>query len=223
MQKGHKDHFNCTVIMVHPKKTILMCSTHLTIGHRALLTAELQGTRRNMLAAVTKSFARAAGASGARRAPLLSAQTLFFSTEAASSSPVEQPKRTKLKIPTKRAASLLLQLEAEAVAKASEGKDIDNFKPGDSVEVQYLLSRTGGRVQRVKGVVLARRNRGTGSSFVIRNHIGGYGYEQKIFLHSPLLQSVKVLQEAFIHKGKKRVRRAKLFYLREKAPSFTTV
>lgn len=54
-------------------------------------------------------------------------------------------------------------------------------------------------------------------------HIGGYGYEQKIFLHSPLLQSVKVLQEAFIHKGKKRVRRANLFYLREKAPTFTTV
>lgn len=54
-------------------------------------------------------------------------------------------------------------------------------------------------------------------------HIGGYGYEQKIFLHSPLLQSVKVLKEAFIHNGKKRVRRAKLFYLREKAPTFTTV
>ncbi|KAF1791592.1 Translation protein SH3-like domain [Phytophthora cactorum] len=124
----------------------------------------------------------------------------------AASQCTEQPKRTKLKIPTKRAASLLQQLEAEAVAKASEGKDIDSFKPGDSVEVQYLLNRTGGRVQRVKGVVLARRNRGTGSSFVIRNHIGGYGYEQKIFLHSPLLQSVKVLQEAFIHKGKKRVR-----------------
>lgn len=133
------------------------------------------------------------------------------------------------------------------------GKDIDEFKPGDSVEVQYLLSRTGGKVQRVKGVVLARRNRGTGSSFIIRNvsgvhlcdvfvticsppnnaicvflcankqHIGGYGYEQKIFLHSPLLQSVKVLQEAFIHKGKKRVRRANLFYLRDKAPNFTTV
>ncbi|KAL4147272.1 hypothetical protein PRNP1_011028 [Phytophthora ramorum] len=175
-----------------------------------------------MLAAATKSFVRAAGAAGSRRVPLFSAQVSLFSAEASPAVP-EQPKRAKLKIPTKRAASLLLQLEAEAVAKAAEGKDIDNFKPGDSVEVQYLLSRTGARVQRVKGVVLARRNRGTGSSFVIRNHIGGYGYEQKIFLHSPLLQSVKVLQEAFIHKGKKRVRRAKLFYLREKAPSFTTV
>lgn len=157
-----------------------------------------------------------------------------------------------------RAAALLQQLNVEAVEKSFVGKDIDEFKPGDSVEVQYLLNRSGGKVQRVKGVVLARRNRGTGSSFIIRNvsvcrsflvsvqtcllvpilqlilfvyvlrdldqqHIGGYGYEQKIFLHSPLLQSVKVLQEAFIHKGKKRVRRASLFYLRDKAPNFTTV
>ncbi|CAI5736997.1 unnamed protein product [Peronospora destructor] len=174
-----------------------------------------------MLAAVTKSFVRVTSAAKLRHASLLNAQA-HFSTKNVMPG-IEQPKRTKLKIPTKRAASLLQQLEAEAVIKASDGKGIDNFKPGDSVEVQYLLSRTGGRVQRVKGVVLARRNRGTGSSFVIRNHIGGYGYEQKIFLHSPLLQSVKVLQEAFIHKGKKRVRRAKLFYLREKAPSFTTV
>lgn len=121
-----------------------------------------------MLAAATKSFVRIAGAAGSRRAPLFSAQVSLFTTEVAT--PVtEQTKRTKLKIPTKRAASLLQQLEAEAVAKAADGKDIDNFKPGDSVEVQYLLSRTGGRVQRVKGVVLARRNRGTGSSFVIRN------------------------------------------------------
>jgi large subunit ribosomal protein L19 len=57
----------------------------------------------------------------------------------------------------------------------------------------------------------------------LRQHIGGYGYEQKIFLHSPLLQSVKVLQEAFIHRGKKRVRRASLFYLRDKPPNLTTV
>ncbi|CAH0473230.1 unnamed protein product [Peronospora belbahrii] len=176
-----------------------------------------------MLAAVTKSFTQVARAVKIHRVPLPSVQTFLFSTETLEKSSTEPLKRTKLKIPTKRAASLLQQLEAEAVAKASVGKNIENFKPGDSVEVQYLLSRTGGRVQRVKGVVLARRNRGTGSSFVIRNHIGGFGYEQKIFLHSPLLQSVKVLQEAFIHKGKKRVRRAKLFYLREKAPSFTTV
>ncbi|CAI5742315.1 unnamed protein product [Hyaloperonospora brassicae] len=176
-----------------------------------------------MLAAATKRLGRAAGAFAWHRAPLLRAHWSPVSTDVAAPSVAEPPKRNKLKIPTKRAAALLQQLEAEAVANASTGKEIEAFKPGDAVEVQYLLSRTGGRVQRVKGVVLARRNRGTSSSFVIRNHIGGYGYEQKIFLHSPLLQSVKVLQEAFIHKGKKRVRRAKLFYLREKAPSLTTV
>ncbi|KAI9916535.1 hypothetical protein PsorP6_017217 [Peronosclerospora sorghi] len=175
-----------------------------------------------MLAAATRHMMSFTRIATSRQTPLLHAQSSFLSTGSMKST-TEPLKRTKLKIPTKRAASLLQQLEAEAVAKASEGKEIENFKPGDSVEVHYMLSRTGGRVQRVKGVVLARRNRGPASSFVIRNHIGGYGYEQKIFLHSPLLQSVKVLQEAFIHKGKKRVRRAKLFYLREKAPSFTTV
>ncbi|CEG45083.1 ribosomal protein l19 [Plasmopara halstedii] len=178
-----------------------------------------------MLATVVKNFMRVVGATGPRHSSFLTASASFFSTKAPNSEmpATDNPKRTKLKIPTKRAASLLQQLEAEAVAKASEGKNIVDFNPGDSVEVHYLLSRTSSRVQRVKGVVLARRNRGTGSSFVIRNHIGGYGFEQKIFLCSPLLQSVKLLQKSFIHKGKKRVRRAKLYYLREKAPSITTV
>ncbi|TDH72168.1 hypothetical protein CCR75_000995 [Bremia lactucae] len=176
-----------------------------------------------MLAAI-KSFGSVASAARSRGLLFLSTQITLPTSKASDLvTPFEKNKHTKLKIPTKRAASLLQQLEAEAVANYSKGKHIETFKPGDSVEVHYLLSRTSSRVQRVKGVVLARRNRGTGSSFILRNHIGGYGYEQKIFLHSPLLQSVKVLQEAFIHKGKKRVRRAKLFYLREKAPSFTTV
>ncbi|KAF1318205.1 Ribosomal protein l19, partial [Globisporangium splendens] len=185
-----------------------------------------------MLATALKTFATSAArrTAASSASVLFSAQHALFSTEgpaAAVTAAVDaenvQKKRTKLKIPTKRAAALLQQLNAEVVEKSLTEKDIDEFKPGDSVEVQYLLSRSSGKVQRVKGVVLARRNRGTGSSFIIRNHIGGYGYEQKIFLHSPLLQSVKVLQEAFIHKGKKRVRRANLFYLRDKAPNFTTV
>ena len=126
-----------------------------------------------MLAAATKRLGRAAGAFAWRPAPLLSAHRSLVSTDAAAAPSVaDPPKRNKLKIPTKRAAALLQQLEAEAVASASKGKEIEAFKPGDSVEVQYLLSRTGGRVQRVKGVVLARRNRGTSSSFVIRNVSG---------------------------------------------------
>ncbi|GLE04987.1 hypothetical protein PINS_up013971 [Pythium insidiosum] len=181
-----------------------------------------------MLAAVAKSVIGGIARPTVRASRLAPSVSALFSTAASTETPVasavqQEKKRTKLKEPSKRAGSLLLQLEQEAVAKLSAGKDIDEFKPGDAVEVTYLLSRTSGKTQRVKGVVLARRNRGTGSSFIIRNHIGGYGYEQKIFLHSPLLQSVKVLTEAFIHKGKKRVRRAKLFYLRDKPPSLTTV
>ncbi|TMW62399.1 hypothetical protein Poli38472_009892 [Pythium oligandrum] len=178
-----------------------------------------------MLATAIKAFSSGvARQTTARLLPASSAAaSALFSTSATETPLQQEPKRTKLKIPTKRAAALLQELEQEVVEKSLVGKDIDEFQPGDSVEVQYLLSRTGGKVQRVRGVVLARRNRGTGSSFIIRNHIGGYGYEQKIFLHSPLLQSVKVLKEAFIHNGKKRVRRAKLFYLRDKPPSLTTV
>ncbi|OQS00716.1 hypothetical protein ACHHYP_02864 [Achlya hypogyna] len=129
----------------------------------------------------------------------------------------------KLKHPAKRAAHLMQQLNAEEVAKSAARNHVGKFKPGDAVEVELLLNKTTSKVQRVKGVVIAERNRGLASSFVIRNHIAECGYEQKIFLHSPLLHSVKLLKEKFISNGKKKVRRAKLYYLRDKAPRFTTV
>nr|CCA23061.1 conserved hypothetical protein [Albugo laibachii Nc14] len=77
--------------------------------------------------------------------------------------------RTKLKIPSKRAAFLLLQLNNEQVEKSVVNKNIADFKPGDSVEVQFLLNRTVDKTRKTRGVVIARRNRGVASSFVIRN------------------------------------------------------
>ncbi|RHY28475.1 hypothetical protein DYB32_005947 [Aphanomyces invadans] len=117
------------------------------------------------------------------------------------------------------------QLHAEEVAKATEriGDNFAKFKPGDAVEVELMLNKTTQKIQRIKGVVIAERNRGIASSFTIRNHIAECGYEQKIFKHSPLLMSVKMIKEKFISNGQKKVRRAKLFYLRDKAPRFTTV
>jgi large subunit ribosomal protein L19 len=53
--------------------------------------------------------------------------------------------------------------------------------------------------------------------------IGGVGVERRIPIYSPLLENIKVLQEAFIHKGKKPVRRAKLYYLRDRPDSQSTV
>ncbi|OQS03202.1 hypothetical protein THRCLA_04499 [Thraustotheca clavata] len=129
----------------------------------------------------------------------------------------------KLKHPSKRAAALMQQLHVEEVEKSLSRNHLAKFNPGDAVEVEMVLNKTTNKIQRLKGVVIAERNRGMASSFVIRNHIAECGYEQKIFIHSPLLHSVKLLKEKFISNGKKKVRRAKLYYLRDKAPRFTTV
>ncbi len=86
---------------------------------------------------------------------------------------------------------------------------IPDFGPGDTVRVNYKI-REGGkfRIQPFEGVVIARRQRGTGSSFVVRKVTQGYGVERIFPLHSPLIDGIDV-----IRKG--RVRRAKLYYLRE--------
>ncbi|CAK4679249.1 hypothetical protein LEN26_013824 [Aphanomyces euteiches] len=133
--------------------------------------------------------------------------------------------KTKLNHPSRRAGHLMTQLHAEEVAKAQEriGEKFESFRPGDAVEVELMLNKSTQKTQRIKGVVIAERNRGIASSFTIRNHIAECGFEQKIFKHSPLLVSVKLLKEKFISNGQKKVRRAKLYYLRDKAPRFTTL
>ncbi|KAF0691943.1 Aste57867_16913 [Aphanomyces stellatus] len=132
---------------------------------------------------------------------------------------------TKLNHPTRRAGHLMNQLHVEEVAKATEriGDKICKFRPGDAVEVELMLNKSTQKTQRVKGVVIGERNRGISSSFTIRNHIAECGYEQTIYKHSPLLVSVKMIKEQFFTNGKKKARRAKLFYLRDKAPRFTTL
>jgi large subunit ribosomal protein L19 len=92
-----------------------------------------------------------------------------------------------------------------------------------NIFLQLLASKTFKRRMRVKGIVIARRNRGLGSNFVIRNVIGGCEVERIFPLYSPLVLDVRVLQKAFLHKGQKRVRRAKLYYLRDRPPKQSTV
>lgn len=132
-----------------------------------------------------------------------------------------QPSRQKLKIPTKRAAHLLQQLNEEKVNEYCD--KFPNFRAGDAIEVKIMQNLTSKSIQTVKGVVLGRRNRGLSSTFTLRNHIAGVGFERTIQLYSPMVQSIEVLQEAYIHKGRKRVRRSKLYYLRDKPSKLTTV
>jgi large subunit ribosomal protein L19 len=86
--------------------------------------------------------------------------------------------------------------------------DIPEFAPGDTVVVQVKVSEGGReRLQAFEGVVIAKRNRGIGSSFTVRKMSHGEGVERVFMSHSPAIAEVSV-------KRKGDVSRAKLYYLR---------
>jgi large subunit ribosomal protein L19 len=87
--------------------------------------------------------------------------------------------------------------------------DLPQFKPGDTVKVNYkVVEGTRSRVQAYEGVVLKIKNNGFNSSFTVRKISFGEGVERIFPYNSPLIDSVDVL-------GRGKVRRAKLYYLRE--------
>lgn len=100
---------------------------------------------------------------------------------------------------------IIRQLEAEQI----QGQTAPDFAPGDTVVVQVKV-REGNRerLQAFEGLVIARRNRGANSSFTVRKISYGEGVERVFPLYSPNLASIEV-------KRRGRVRRAKLYYLRE--------
>lgn len=90
-------------------------------------------------------------------------------------------------------------------------KERPNFAPGDTVVVQVKV-REGDRerLQAFEGVVIAKRNRGLNSAFTVRKISSGVGVERAFQLHSPLIDSIQVKRQGV-------VRRAKLYYLRERS------
>jgi len=88
--------------------------------------------------------------------------------------------------------------------------DIPEFGPGDTVVVQVKIKEgSRERLQAFEGVVIAKRNRGIHSAFTVRKISYGEGVERVFQTHSPLIESVTV-------KRRGAVRRAKLYYLRER-------
>jgi large subunit ribosomal protein L19 len=103
---------------------------------------------------------------------------------------------------------LIQELEAEAIQGLSEGKDIPDFRAGDTVRVGVRVvegQRT--RVQNFEGVVIARSNRSINSNFTVRKISFGEGVERVFPLYSPNIDSITVVRRGV-------VRRAKLYYLR---------
>ena len=107
--------------------------------------------------------------------------------------------------------NVIEQLEKEEIARLTEGKAIPDFAPGDTVVVNVnVVEGTRKRTQAYEGVVIARRNRGLNSSFIVRKISSGEGVERTFQLYSPTVASIEV-------KRKGDVRRAKLYYLRERS------
>ena len=106
-------------------------------------------------------------------------------------------------------ANIIQQLEQEEIARLN--KEIPSFAPGDTVIVSVnVVEGTRKRVQAYEGVVIAKRNRGLNSNFIVRKISSGEGVERTFQTYSPLVASIEL-------KRRGDVRRAKLYYLRERS------
>ena len=104
---------------------------------------------------------------------------------------------------------LIATLEQEEITRLN--RTIPVFAPGDTVIVNVnVVEGTRKRVQAYEGVVIAKRNRGLNSSFIVRKISNGEGVERTFQTYSPLIASVEV-------KRRGAVRRAKLYYLRQRS------
>ncbi|MEO5699508.1 MAG: 50S ribosomal protein L19 [Casimicrobiaceae bacterium] len=105
--------------------------------------------------------------------------------------------------------NIIAEIEKEEIARL--GKTIPTFAPGDTVIVNVsVVEGERKRVQAYEGVVIAKRNRGLNSSFVVRKISSGEGVERTFQTYSPAIASIEV-------KRKGDVRRAKLYYLRDRS------
>ncbi|MCW2248442.1 large subunit ribosomal protein L19 [Azospirillum fermentarium] len=106
--------------------------------------------------------------------------------------------------------NLLQQLEQEQIEKALGSKTIPVFSPGDTLRVNVkVVEGSRERIQAYEGVVIARKNAGVNSSFTVRKISYGEGVERVFPLYSPRIDSIEL-----VRKGA--VRRAKLYYLRDR-------
>ena len=99
----------------------------------------------------------------------------------------------------------------EKIENEQMSKSVPDFGPGDTVVVQVKVKEGNReRLQAFEGVVISKRNRGLNSSFTVRKVSHGEGVERVFQTYSPLVAEIEV-------KRKGKVRRAKLYYLRERS------
>ena len=107
--------------------------------------------------------------------------------------------------------NIIETLEKEEIARLTQGKTIPSFRAGDTVNVLVnVIEGTHKRTQAYEGVVIAVRNRGLNSSFIVRKISSGEGVERTFQTYSPMIAGIEVKRHGD-------VRRAKLYYLRERS------
>lgn len=105
----------------------------------------------------------------------------------------------------------------KAVGSKHKGKDLPKFSVGDTVRVYIkIIEEEKHRTQAFEGIVIGKKSTGPGDSFTLRRISYGEGLERTFLLQSPTIEKVEIVK-----RGK--VRRAKLYYLREKVGKKTAV
>lgn len=105
---------------------------------------------------------------------------------------------------------IIRQLEAEQAARVEAKRTLPDFSPGDTVRIQVRVTEgTRTRVQAYEGVCIARAGSGMNENFTVRKISYGEGVERVFPVYSPLVEAVEVVRRG-------RVRRAKLYYLRDR-------
>jgi large subunit ribosomal protein L19 len=106
--------------------------------------------------------------------------------------------------------NIIETLDREQIAKLTAGRQIPDFQPGDTLQVNVkVVEGERSRIQAYEGVCIARSGSGINENFTVRKISYGEGVERVFPIYSPMIDSVKV-----VRRGK--VRRAKLYYLRDR-------
>lgn len=107
--------------------------------------------------------------------------------------------------------NIIETLEKEEIARLTQGKTIPSFRAGDTVNILVnVIEGTHKRTQAFEGVVIAVRNRGLNSSFIVRKISSGEGVERTFQTYSPMIAGIEVKRHGDVC-------RSKLYYLRERS------
>ena len=180
------------------------------------LELDITNTKAQLLESWENHFSNDDSPSAVDDAAEAMAESAAKTSESIEEAPLEEAAPEE-EAPVEEAAPVISDVEKSPASIVSDfeksqlKEDLPSFRPGDTVSVSVKVKdgqRT--RLQAFEGVVMSVRNSGLNSSFIVRKISSGIGVERTFQLHSPLIDSISV-------KRKGDVRKAKLFYLRERS------